>query len=176
MDEKIKNLMKSLRDIGAIKLGKFMLKSGVESPVYVDLRLVVSYPKLLKDISEALFEKMKVLQYDFVCGVPYTALPMATAVSLNHDIPMVMRRKEVKAYGTGKIIEGVFEPNKKCVVIEDVVTSGLSLFETIAPLEEAGLKVQDIIVLVDREQGGRQKIEEKGYRLHSLFTLTELLS
>lgn len=176
MDEKIKHLMQSLRDIGAIKYGKFKLKSGIESPIYVDLRLVVSYPKILKEISDCLYEKMKALPCDCICGVPYTALPMATAVSIGHNIPMVMRRKEVKAHGLGKLIEGVFEPNTNCVVIEDIVTSGMSIFETITPLEEVGLKVKDIIVLVDREQGGRQKIEEKGYRLHSLFTLAELLA
>lgn len=169
-------VIKELHRVGAIKFGEFKLKSGVISPVYVDLRLMVSYPKLLQMISDLMWEKVKGLDCDLLCGVPYTALPVATALSLDHDIPMVMRRKEAKAYGTKKIIEGAFTPGDRCLIIEDVVTSGMSIFETIRPLEEAGLIVEDIVVFVDREQGGRAKIEEQGYRLHSVLTLSDLLA
>src|SRR5690606_20742379 len=102
-------------------------------------------------------------------------LPMATAISLKHGIPMIMRRKEVKDYGTKKTIEGMFTQGQRCIVIEDLVTSGSSVFETAAPLEHEGLIVEHIAVLIDREQGGRRAIEAKGYSLHAAFTVTELL-
>lgn len=168
-------LLLDLYQIGAIKFGDFKLKSGIQSPIYVDLRLVVSYPKLLDRIAERMWEKVGHLEFQRVCGVPYTALPMATALSLKYNVPMVMRRKEAKNYGTKKLIEGAFELGQNCLVVEDLVTSGMSVFETIGPLEEAGLKVTDVIVLLDREQGGRKNIEGRGVNLHALFTISELL-
>ncbi|MEZ5315132.1 MAG: orotate phosphoribosyltransferase [Chlamydiales bacterium] len=168
-------LIQQLYEIGAINFGEFTLKSGMLSPIYVDLRLIISYPTLLQEIAEKMWEKVEHKLFQRVCGVPYTALPIATALSLQQNLPMVMRRKEVKNYGMKKIIEGAFEYGQNCLVIEDLITSGLSIFETIEPLEKVGLKVTDIIVLLDREQGGKQFIEDKGYHLHSLFTMTDFL-
>ena len=87
-----------------------------------------------------------------------------------------MRRKEVKDYGTKKAIEGVFSVGQTCLILEDLVTSGMSVFETIEPLEHEGLKVKNIVVILDREQGGKKNIEGRGYNLQALFTMTELLS
>ena len=87
---------------------------------------------------------------------------------------MILKRKEKKEYGTGKMVEGVFQKGQKCLVIEDVITSGQSILETISALEQEGLIIEDIAVLIDRQQGGRALLESKGYRLHSCLTLDQL--
>eukprot|EP01027_Heterolobosea_sp_BB2_P023933 GEZU01036003.1.p1 GENE.GEZU01036003.1~~GEZU01036003.1.p1 ORF type:complete len:497 (-),score=161.54 GEZU01036003.1:38-1306(-) len=114
--------------------------------------------------------------FDLICGVPYTALPMATIMSHEHGVPMLVRRKEgAKQHGTGKEIEGHFEKGQTCLVVEDLVTSGMSVFETIDSLEAAGVKVKDVIVLLDRQQGAKENINKRGYNLHSVLTISELL-
>jgi len=167
-------LIEELHQIQAIKFGTFTLKSGIISPIYLDLRLIISYPHLLKMIAKALWERMHSLSYDVICGVPYTALPIATALSLTHDIPMIMRRKEAKDYGTKKIIEGVFQKGQTCLILEDVITSGASILETLEPLKQEGLKVKDILVVINREQGGKERLENKGLHVHALLTLSEI--
>lgn len=116
------------------------------------------------------------LQYDHVCGVPYTALPIATLVSVKQQKPMLIRRKEAKGYGTKKLIEGKFQPNRdSCLIVEDVITTGSSILETVADLQEAGISVHDAIVVVDREQGAIANIARRNVRAHSLFALSDLL-
>jgi len=120
--------------------------------------------------------KDKQLTAKHVCGVPYTALPLATIVSVQQGTPMLVRRKEAKAYGTKKLVEGIFNAGDTCLIVEDVVTSGSSILDTVRDLQSEGIVVTDAVVVVNREQGGVDNIAKHGVRMHSLFTLSFLLN
>lgn len=162
-------------NLGIIKFGRFTLKSGIESPFYVDLRPLASDPKILKKLANYLLDTLPLDNFDLICGVPYAALPMATAMSLESYLPLIIKRKEAKTHGTKKMIEGIFKKGQNCLLVEDVITSGQSLLETIPEIENEGISVSDIVVVLDREQGGKEILEAKGYNVHTLFTITEIV-
>ncbi|XP_066497016.1 uridine 5'-monophosphate synthase-like [Hoplias malabaricus] len=174
--EDVKKLLLELHDLGAVKLGEFKLRSGLLSPIYFDLRKTVFYPDLVIEVSRLLYKHAKEaeVKFDCVCGVPYTALPLATVISTTNKCPMLIRRKEPGDYGE-KQIEGVIKAGDVCLIVEDVVTSGSSVLETARLLEKEGLKVKDAVVLLDREQGGRHMLESEGITLHPVFTISTLL-
>ena len=165
---------RALFDIQGIRFGDFLLKSGRRSPVYLDLRCMVSHPALLQELA-ARMASLILPDIRRICGVPYAALPLATALALRQQLPLLIKRKEVKEYGTGKMIEGEFAAGDHILLIEDVVTSGESLLETIRELEKEGLHIAQIITVVDREQGGMQRLQQAGYRAVALFTMSGLL-
>lgn len=169
------SLIKALYDIGVFQFGEFQLKSGQTSTIYLNLRKIISYPKLMRQISEAMWQLVKDQPFDLICGVPYTALPIATCISLDHNIPMIMRRKEKKDYGTKQLIEGVFQPKQRCLIIEDVITSGTSILETAHDIEKAGLSINHLIALIDREQGGYDKLASL-YPIVTVFKVTDILT
>ncbi|XP_012228432.1 uridine 5'-monophosphate synthase [Linepithema humile] len=176
MEALLIELAVDLYNVQAVKFGDFKTKIGLRTPVYFDLRVIISYPKLMSKLSKALWtlrdDTTKVSQ---VCGVPYTALPLATLISVDNNIPMLMKRKEAKSYGTKKLIEGVFMPGDNCVIIEDVITSGSSILETIDALKKEQLNVTEAYVIIDREQGGRQNLENHGFKVKSLFGTMQLM-
>ncbi len=163
-------------ELGIIKFGNFTLKSGIESPFYVDLRPLSSSPQLLKTLANNLLDLVEKSPFELICGVPYAALPMGTTMSLASGIPLIIKRKENKGYGTKRMVEGVYSDGQNCLLVEDVITSGQSLLETIEEIEREGLKVTDIVVVLDREQGGIAKLKEKGYNVYTLFTINEVIN
>src|SRR5512139_372921 len=160
---------------GCIKFGSFTLKSGLQSPIYIDLRQIISYPKLLEQIGAAYLPLLKQLTFDRIAGLPYAAIPIATAVSLQGDYPMIYPRKEVKTYGTRAEIEGEFHAGETVVVIDDLATTGGSKFEAIEKLTGVGLVVKDVVVLVDRQSGAKESLAQAGYGMHAVLTISQLL-
>ncbi len=171
----IRQLAQDLVDSQCVRFGQFTLKSGIVSPIYLDLRRLVAHPSILRRVAQAYAAKLKELQFDRLAGIPYAALPIATAIALEIDRPMIYPRREAKDYGTKALIEGDYQARETIVVIDDLATTGGSKIEAIQKLEEAGLKVRDIVVLIDRGQGAGPMLAEAGYRLHAVVNLLDLL-
>jgi uridine monophosphate synthetase len=167
----VEQLILDMFDVGMIKFGEFTLKSGKQSYVYADIRTAISYPSIFTRLCDLIYSKMQGLQYDSICGVPYSALTFASGVAYAHKIPMLLKRKEAKGYGTKKILEGSYKAGDTCLIIEDVVTTGMSIGETTEVLEADGIKIHDIVCFINRNQGGKEKLESQGYSLHSITDL-----
>lgn len=170
-----RHLIAGLTDLQAVKFGDFTLASGTHSPFYIDLRLLVSDPALLAQAAAGYADILAGLVCDRIAGVPYAALPIATAVSLRTGVPLVYLRKEAKTHGLGKDIEGLFTPGERVVIIEDLITSGGSTIQNAERLRDAGLIVEHVIVLIDREQGGIANLAKVGITAHPVFTLSAVL-
>ncbi len=168
-------LADSLLSAGCIKFGEFTLKSGLKSPIYIDLRQIITYPKLLAEVAQAYLPFLSILHFSRIAGLPYAAIPIATAISLAGNYPMIYPRKETKSYGTKAEIEGEYHAGETVVVIDDLATTGGSKFEAIEKLTGAGLVVKDVVVLIDRQSGAKESLEEAGFHLHAVLTITQLL-
>ena len=174
-NQELSNLADALLSVGCVKFGDFTLKSGAKSPIYIDLRRLVAFPELLKDVAAAYAEILDDLEFDQLVALPYAAMPIGTAISLHGGWPMIYPRKEVKGYGTKVEVEGVYDAGQRVVVIDDLISSGGSKLEGIQKINAAGLEVEDIVVLIDRQSAGVDFMGEHGYRLYSVFTLPQLL-
>jgi uridine monophosphate synthetase len=158
-----------------------VLKSGLKSPVYVDGRGFVSHPLVLRSIGDEMLSYSRKLKFDRIAGIPMAGHPLAIATSLanaysrGEETPSIWIREVAKQYGTSNRIEGLYENGDTILLIDNVVTDGKSKFETVDLLGEEGLRVTDVLVLVDREQGAKEVMAGRGITLHSLFTMTEML-
>ncbi len=168
-------LAEGLLEAGCVRFGNFTLKSGLQSPIYIDLRQLASFPMVLAEVASAYATLLQNLTFTRLAALPYAALPIGTAISLQTGYPLIYPRKEAKAYGTKADIEGLYEAGEQVVVIDDLATTGGSKFEAIEKLTAVGLKVKDVVVLVDRQSGAAEALAEAGYQLHAVLTLTGLL-
>jgi uridine monophosphate synthetase len=168
-------LADGLLEAGCVKFGQFKLKSGLVSPIYIDLRLLVSHPRLLEQAASLYLPILGRIKFNRLAALPYAALPIAAAISLQSGWAMIYPRKEVKSYGTKAEIEGEFSSGETVVVIDDLATTGGSKFEAVEKLTGAGLQVKDVVVLIDRQSGAGEALSKVGIRLSAVFTLTQLL-
>ena len=175
MENNLQDLAIALHETGAVRFGNFTLHSGKKSPIYIDLRIVVTYPELLKKIAKAYAAVLGTKEFDILSAYPYAGLPLGVATSLEMNRPLIYPRKEMKTYGTGKSIEGIFEVGQRTILIEDLITSGKSIAEAFAILRAAGLSGNESIVLIDRQQGGIQQLNQDGIDVTAIMTLTKLL-
>ncbi|HPS33149.1 MAG TPA: orotidine-5'-phosphate decarboxylase [Anaerolineaceae bacterium] len=169
-------LVNGLFSSGCVKFGSFTLASGKQSPVYLDLRRLVSFPDVLDMAVEAYIDRLISLEYDCLAGVPYAALPIAAIAASRLKRPMVYPRKEAKTHGTSQMVEGVFQPGQRTVLLEDVITSGGSILTAAETLSAAGLSVRDAVVLVDREQGGTDALARQGIQAHAVLSMRQILT
>ena len=167
-------LILQLFDIGCLLFGEYVQASGATFSYYIDLRKIISNPQLFNQVIKAYAEILKNLTFDRIAGIPYGALPTATGLALNLHRPMIFPRKEVKAHGTRRLIEGNFNPGEKVVVVDDILISGKSVMEGAAKLESADLQIEDIVVFIDHEGGVKDRLAQNGYRAHSVLTISEI--
>ena len=175
LNAQLASLADELLSAGCVRFGSFTLKSGLQSPIYIDLRQIITYPKLLEQVGAAYLPLLKDLKIDRIAGLPYAAIPIATAISLVGNYPMIYPRKEAKSYGTKAEIEGEYHAGDTVVVIDDLATTGGSKFEAIEKLTGVGLLVKDVVVLVDRQSGAKESLEQAGYSMHAVLTIRQLL-
>jgi orotate phosphoribosyltransferase len=168
------DIVRLLRDSGAVRFGTFTLASGATSDVYVDIKRVWTEPKNLQPIARALAQQVG--EAARLAGMELGAVPLVVAVALETGRPYAVVRKAAKTHGTQHRIEGEVPPGERVLVVEDVTTSGGSVVETVELLRSAGAVVTDVVTVVDREAGARDRLAALGIRLTALATLGELRS
>ncbi|MFA1612443.1 orotate phosphoribosyltransferase [Halobellus rubicundus] len=166
-------LITALRDADAVKFGEFELSHGGTSEYYVDKYLFETDPHCLELIAEAFAEK---IHESKLAGVALGAVPLVAVTSVETDLPYVIARKQAKEYGTGNRIEGRLSEGEEVVVLEDIATTGKSALDAVEALREAGAVVNRVLVVVDRQEGARERLAEADVELDALVTAEDLLA
>ncbi|MDE2639912.1 MAG: phosphoribosyltransferase family protein [Chloroflexota bacterium] len=178
-------LARSLWDSGAVQFGTFDLGATLGSPIYINARRLIGNPHTLRRIGELLADETRTLSgmlhphlspFELVAGVPLGGLHLATAFSLTADVPLIYPDPRAREHDLYEEIEGAYFPGQTVLLIDDLITGGSSVVETVETLRSAGLMVHDAIVLIDRQAGGQARLAESGIRLHPLLKIESLLN
>jgi orotate phosphoribosyltransferase len=165
---------------GCIKFGTFKIKSGAESPYYIDMARLLSTPKELCTIADAAADKIKTImaseKVDKLASIELKGALIVPSIACKLDLPCVIVRKEEKAYGvTGRIAGANVAKGDNILFFDDVVSEGLSKIEGVKPLQELGANVKHLLVVINREQGGKENLEKLGYKVHALAKISEVV-
>jgi len=177
-DEALSSLVVDLFDIGCLLFGNYVQASGAVFNYYIDLRQIISDPNLFHRVLHAYAGQLEGLMFDRIAGVPYGSLPTATGLSLQLHKPLIYPRKEVKAHGARRLIEGDFKEGDHVVVVDDILITGGSVLEGIAKLESSGLVVRDVVVFIDHggdhDRHAKERLAEAGYRCHAVLSIDQI--
>ncbi|PZO41085.1 MAG: bifunctional orotidine-5'-phosphate decarboxylase/orotate phosphoribosyltransferase [Pseudanabaena frigida] len=168
------NLILQLFDIGCITFEETVQASGQVFPYYIDLRRIISNPQVFDAVIGTYAEILQQLEFDRIAGIPYGSLPTASGLALRLNFPLIFPRKEVKAYGARRLIEGNYESGETIVVVDDILISGKSAIEGAQKIESCGLKVRDIVVFIDHEAGVCDRLQKSGYSPHAVLKISEI--
>lgn len=170
-----------LFEIGAVKFGAFRIKlhetrpDAPLSPIYLNFRLLRSYPEALGFTAELLLKLAASLKYELLADIPTGITPIVAVMTYLGKTPMISPRKETKAYGLGVAIDGEYKEGQRVLLVDDLISAGDSKFDAIEKLQKGGLVVEDVLVVVDRQQGGAATLTERGFRPHAVVTISQLL-
>lgn len=168
-----KYLIDLLKENEVFLTGDFTLSSGKKSDYYINMKKAITEPVILSTIAKLITQLVAEDNIDKVAGPALGAVPIATAVSLESEIPLLMIRKEKKGYGTSKLIEGELNSGDNVIVVEDVTTTGGSLLKAIKAIQENGGNVTRAFVVVDRQEGAVEVFEKEGITLEPLIRVDE---
>ena len=171
-------IAKILHKIDALKFGVFKLTSGKASPYYVDLRVVPSFPDAFREICDFYVEyitnQVGIENFDRIAGVPLAGIPFASQIAYNLKKPFLYVRKGVRHHGRHRRVEGVLVSGDRVLLVDDLVTTGLNLKKAAAAIRAEGGVVKEAVVFLDREEGGKEKLEKSGIKIHTLLRMSEV--
>jgi uridine monophosphate synthetase len=164
---------------GCLKFGRFKIKSGVTSPYYIDIARLLSTPKQLCIVAEIASEQIRQImvseKIDKLASIELKGALIVPSIACQVNLPCIIVRKEAKVYGvTGRIAGADVAEGDNILFFDDVISEGLSKIEGIKPLQELGGNVKNLLVVVNREQGGKEKLEHLGFKVHALAKVSEI--
>ena len=168
---------KILNKIGAIEFGIFRLTSGKVSPYYINLRIVPSFPDAFRRICNLYIKlienKIGKENFERIAGIPTAGISFASVIAHHFEKPFLYVRKDVKLHGRQRKIEGILMPGDRILLLDDLVTTGKSLINAAKAIRAEGGIVENAVVLLDREEGGKENLEKEGIKLHALMKASE---
>ena len=175
IEKDLRELVIDLFDIKCLLFGEFQQSSGAIFNYYVDLRQIISDPALFHRVLDCYAQVLQMLKFDRIAGIPYGSLPTATGLSLQLHKPLIYPRKEVKAHGTRRLVEGEFNEGETVAVVDDILITGGSVLEGIEKLESSGLKVNDVVVFLDhgglQDTRAQERFNAKGLNIQAVLSL-----
>ncbi len=172
--EQLDSLIVDLFDIGCLLFGEYVQASGALFNYYIDLRRIISNPNIFHRVLHAYSLLLADLNFDRIAGIPYGSLPTATGLSLLLHKPLIYPRKEVKAHGARRLIEGDFREGETALVVDDILITGGSVLEGIGKLESSGLRVEDVVVFIDHGGSAAQRLADAGYRCRAVLSIEQI--